>query len=166
MQANTVKFIAPLFVVEDIEKSRRFYEDILGQQVKYDFGEDIQFEGGFSIHQRKHFQTLLGEESRFPIKLKSNSSELYFDADDLDSLQDQLNEAGVEIIQDVHEESWGQMTMRFYDPDGHIIEIGEPFDRTIPRLYSRGLTVNEICQKTGMSLDYVEQAICQPAANT
>ena len=45
-----LKFICPLIVVEDIERSRAFYEQLLGQRVMFDFGQDVQFEGDFSIH--------------------------------------------------------------------------------------------------------------------
>jgi catechol 2,3-dioxygenase-like lactoylglutathione lyase family enzyme len=45
-----MKYICPLIVVKDIAESRHFYENILGQKVKYDFGENVTFEGDFSIH--------------------------------------------------------------------------------------------------------------------
>ena len=45
-----MRYICPLIVVSDIKRSRQFYESLLGQKVKYDFGENVQFEGDFSIH--------------------------------------------------------------------------------------------------------------------
>jgi catechol 2,3-dioxygenase-like lactoylglutathione lyase family enzyme len=54
-----VKFICPLITVSDIEKSRDFYENILGQKVKFDFGENITFHGDFAIHLISHFKELI-----------------------------------------------------------------------------------------------------------
>ncbi len=45
-----MKFICSLIVVEDVQKSKFLYEQILGQIVKMDFGENITFNGDFVIH--------------------------------------------------------------------------------------------------------------------
>ena len=50
-----MKYICPLIVVKDIEASRNFYENVLGQKLKYDFGENITYEGDFSIHLEEHY---------------------------------------------------------------------------------------------------------------
>ena len=84
-----MKFICPLIVVDDINASRRFYENVLNQKVKHDFGENIAFEGGFSIHLKSHFFELL-DLSPDKITKKSNNSELYFEEDDLDTIIEKL----------------------------------------------------------------------------
>ncbi len=154
-----LKFILPLIVVEDIPASRRFYEDYLGQKVLHDFGEDVQFEGGFSIHQRAHFQTLLGDEPRYAISLKSNSGELYFETDDIEEAQARLKQSGTEFIHEIMEQPWGQRVMRLYDLDGHILEIGEPMESAILRMHEKGLSVEEIMHKTGMLKEFVEATL-------
>ena len=59
-----MKYVCSLIVVEDIQRSRDFYERILKQKVKYDFGENVTFEGGFAIHLKKHFEKITkGEKS-------------------------------------------------------------------------------------------------------
>jgi catechol 2,3-dioxygenase-like lactoylglutathione lyase family enzyme len=156
MGGTMIKFILPLIVVEDISASRRFYEDCLEQKVLHDFGEDVQFEGGFTIHQRAHFQTLLGDESRYPITLKSNSGELYFEAENLYAAQERLKLVGVNFIHEVEEQPWGQLVMRLYDPDGHMIEIGERMESTVLRLYEQGRSLEAIMKKTGMAKEFVE----------
>ncbi|RPI31145.1 MAG: glyoxalase/bleomycin resistance/dioxygenase family protein [Chloroflexota bacterium] len=154
-----MKFVCPLIVVEDIAVSRRFYEDCLGQKVKYDFGVDVQFEGDFSIHQKAHFQSLLGEEGRFPVTPKSHAGELYFETDDVDAALLRLKQAGVEFIHAVREQPWGQRVMRLYDPDGHIIEVGESLESAVARLHEQGLSIDGISQKTGMPKEFVERVI-------
>ena len=54
-----LKIVSPLVVVEDIGRSRHFYEQLLGQKVKFDFGPNVTFEGDFAIHLKSHFQSLL-----------------------------------------------------------------------------------------------------------
>jgi uncharacterized glyoxalase superfamily protein PhnB len=154
-----LKFIIPLIVVEDVAASRRFYEDCLGQKVLYDFGEDVQFEGGFSIHQKAHFQTLLGDQGRYAITLKSNAGELYFETDEIEAVQERLKQSGAEFIHEIKEHPWGQRAMRLYDRDGHILEIGESMGSAILRLQGQGLSVEEIIKKTGMPKKFVNLTV-------
>jgi catechol 2,3-dioxygenase-like lactoylglutathione lyase family enzyme len=157
-----LKYVGPLIVVDEIAPSRHFYEELLGQRVKYDFGEDVAFEGDFSIHHQSHFQTLLGEATRYPIVKKAHNAELYFETDALEPLYQRLKQAQVEFIHAVQEQPWGQRAMRLYDPDGHLLEIGETMEATVQRFYEQGWSVDQITQKTSMPRGFVEQAIQQP----
>ncbi len=154
-----LKFISPLIVVEDMARSRQFYEQLLGQKVKFDFGVDVAFEGDFTIHLKSHFQSLLGDAARYPITLKTNNGELYFDADDIESIYQRLQAAGVEFIEGIREQPWGQRAMRLYDPDGHILEIGEPMEMSVRRFYGQGWSIERIAEKTGMPREFIEGAI-------
>ena len=154
-----LKFISPLIVVDDIERSRQFYEQLLGQRVKFDFGQNVAFEGEFSIHHKPHFQSLLGDTDKFPVARKANWGELYFEMDDLEQPYQRLNEAGVEFIHPVLEQPWGQRVMRLYDPDGHIVEIGESMEAVIWRFYQQDLSIEAISQKSSMPREFVEAVI-------
>jgi catechol 2,3-dioxygenase-like lactoylglutathione lyase family enzyme len=120
-----MKFICSLICVEDVSKSRQFYETVLNQVVKYDFGENVWFESGFAIHLRDHFQTLINDN---PILTKANNGELYFEEEELQVFQKKLKQFSVEFIHEVKTQPWGQKVLRFYDPDGNIIEVGEPIE--------------------------------------
>ena len=154
-----LKFVSPLIAVEDMARSRQFYEQILGQKVKFDFGVDVAFEGGLTIHLKSHFQSLLGDAAKYPITLKAHNGELYFDADDIESMYQQLQAAGVEFIEAIQEQPWGQRAMRLYDPDGHIIEIGEPIEITVRRFYGQGWSIPSIAEKTGLPPEFIKAAI-------
>lgn len=154
-----LKFIAPLILVEDINRSRAFYEQILGQTVKFDFGEDVQFEGDFSIHQREHFQSLLGGADVYPVGRKANWGEFYFETDEIEAIEQRLREAGVEFIHPVREQPWGERVLRVYDPDGHILEIGESLEAAARRFHRDSQTIEWIMEKIGMPRDFVEQAV-------
>ncbi len=154
-----LKFACALVCVKDMALSRRFYEECLGQKVRFDFGEDVEFEGGFTIHQQDHFQKLLGGE-QFAMASKAHWGELYFDADDdIAIFEQRLRDFGVELIHAVREEPWGQRVMRAYDPDGHVMEIGETMEAAVLRLFQQGGTVESICQRTGMPRSFVERAL-------
>ena len=154
-----LKYVAPLIVVEDIARSRSFYEELLGQRVKFDFRENVVFEGDFSIHLKPHFQSLLGEATQYPVTRKAHWGEMYFETDDLASFQQRLEQAGVEFIHPVHEQPWGQRVMRVYDPDGHIVELGETMEAVVWRFHQQGLAIERISERSGMSGEFIEQAI-------
>ena len=158
-----LKFVSPLIVVEDMARSRQFYEQLLGQKVKFDFGVDVAFEGDFTIHLKSHFQSLLGDATRYPITPKAHNGELYFDTDEIELIYQRLQAAGAEFIEGIQEQPWGQRAMRLYDPDGHIIEIGEPMEMSVRRFYGQGWSIEHIAEKTGMPPEFIEKAIKEQA---
>ena len=157
-----LKFDAPLIVVNDMARARHFYEVLLGQKVKFDFGPNVPFEG-FSIHLKSHFQSLLGDASQYPVIQKAHWGELYFETDELERVYLRLSEAGVEFIHAICEQPWGQRVMRFYDPDGHIIEIGETMEAVVWRFYEQGHSADVIRIKSGMPLEFIEGVIKEHA---
>ena len=154
-----MKFICPLIVVNDIEISRRFYETVLDQRVKYDFGENVTFEGDFAIHLKSHFSELINVIPKDIIS-KSNNYELYFEEDNLDGLLDRLkNIDSLEYIHGIKEQPWGQRVIRFYDPDMHIIEVGESMESVARRLLNKGLTIEETANRISMPTDFVKRCL-------
>ncbi|MBN1630174.1 MAG: VOC family protein [Thermoleophilia bacterium] len=121
-----LRFVCPLIVVDDVVAARRFYEQVLGLRVKADYGENVTFEGDFAVHLRPHYQSLLGDPAQYPVTKRANNGELYFETDDLERSYERLVQAGAEFIHGIREEPWSQRVMRLYDPDGNIVEIGEP----------------------------------------
>jgi len=151
-----MKFICPLVVVDDIEKSRHFYESILGQTVKMDFGENVTFKGDFVIHQRDHFQSLINKRE---IIQKSNSFELYFEHDDLPDIVNKIKELNLEFVHEIVEQPWKQQVLRFYDYDKNMIEIGERMEHVAYRLSQKNYSLEEICKITYLDKETVDKAI-------
>ena len=50
---------------------------------------------------------------------------------------------------------WGQRVVRFYDPDGHIIEVGEKLDAVISRFMEQGLSTEETAARMDIPVDFV-----------
>lgn len=156
-----MKFMGPIILVENLELSRNFYEKILKQEVIYDFGVNVSFEGGLAIHLRTHFvetHKMTGSGYR-KIVYGSNSVELNFETQELDDIYNELKQLKVEFIHEIQEAPWGQRGITFYDPDKHIISIGEAMEGVVNRLYKQGLSVDEVVIKTAMPKEFVEQAI-------
>ena len=59
----------------------------------------------------------------------------------------------MEYLGEVIEHSWGQRVIRFYDPDGHIIEVGEDMKMVIKRFLAAGMTMDEISVKMDASVE-------------
>jgi catechol 2,3-dioxygenase-like lactoylglutathione lyase family enzyme len=155
-----VKFKCSLFAVEDIDLSRRFYEEILEQKVKYDFGENVTFYGDFAIQESNHYSNMI-KIDRNEIIRKSNSCELYFETEDLDEAYIRLKESdfNIEFIHNIIEHPWGQRVIRFYDPNSIIIEVGESMESVVRRMNSQGYTLEEIVEKSQHPLEFVKNAI-------
>ncbi|NLH47885.1 MAG: glyoxalase/bleomycin resistance/dioxygenase family protein [Myxococcales bacterium] len=143
-----MRFVCPLLVVEDLERSRDFYCNVLKQTVIADYGENIVFRGDFSLHQRAHFEGLLGNGRA--VRFGDDSFELYFETDDLDEIRDRLQKNGVVFVHDLREQPWRQRVMRIADPDGHLIEIGEPMPAVVRRLAQSGMTIAAIAAATSL----------------
>ena len=158
-----LKFVSPLIVVEEIARARYFYEHLLGQKVKFDFGPNVTFQGDFAIHLKSHFQSLLEERKENPVTERPHWGELYFEAEELEPVHQRLSEAGIEFIHAICEQPWGQRVMRLYDPDGHIVEIGETMEAVVWRFHMQGFPVDRIMEKSAMPREFVEQVIRERA---
>jgi catechol 2,3-dioxygenase-like lactoylglutathione lyase family enzyme len=154
-----LKFVSPLVVVEEMARARHFYEQLLGQKVKFDFGPNVTFQGDFALHLKSHFQSLLGGGRQLPVTEKANWGELYFETDELEPIYQRLSEAGIEFIHAICEQPWGQRVMRLYDPDGHIVEIGETMEAVVWRFHGQGFSVDRIMEKSAMPREFVEHVI-------
>ena len=50
----------------------------------------------------------------------------------------------IEYLGEVIEHSWGQRVIRFYDLDGHIVEVGEDMKMVLKRFLASSMTMEEI----------------------
>ena len=57
------------------------------------------------------------------------------------------------------EHRWGQRVVRFYDPDRHIIEVGENLAAVCRRFLDSGLTPEQTAERMDVSLEYVRKRL-------
>ncbi|MBN2834782.1 MAG: glyoxalase/bleomycin resistance/dioxygenase family protein [Candidatus Delongbacteria bacterium] len=146
-------FKSTILVVEDVKKSRKLYEDILMCEVVDDFGEyNVGFEGGLALYKKTLFIDLTAQED---IVLKANNLTVYFEFKNIESIEILIKEQNFEFVHNIQEQPWGQNVFRFYDYDGHMIEIAEEMDSVLLRLQNMGMSFKEISEKTGYTEDKV-----------
>ena len=151
-----IEFVSSLIFVQDIARSRQFYEGLLSQQVLMDHGPNVAFAGGFAIHQADHaFEVLFGCPAPSRERWGNDNGELYFECAELEAVQARLSAAGVELVHGLREQPWAQRVLRVRDPDGHIVEIGEPMPLVIRRLLDQGLSPEQTAERCSMPLEIV-----------
>ncbi len=152
-----MKFRCPLILVEDMERSKRFYQTVLGQTIKYDFRQNVLFEGDFCLHEKKHFAALvrLNEEA---IGEAANNVELYFEEDEFDAFLFRLEQMpDICYLHRCRVSPWGQRVVRFYDPDGYLIEVGESMTNVAKNFLAQGIALEDVALRTQYPLAFVEQ---------
>ena len=150
-----LQFKCPLLAVSDMRKAITFYEEVIGDRVAFHFGENVQFEGGFALQEMKKWKSMIHTDD---VRCKSNDAELYFEEKDFDDFVEYLKEfPEIEYVHPVEEAPWGQRIVRFYDPDFHIIEVGEPMDAVIKRLFESGMSVEQVSEKSQYPIEYVKR---------
>ena len=113
-----------LIVVKDIEKSRKFYQDLFGIELVLDNDGNMILTEGLVLQDEKIWKSFLNKD----IIPKSNSCELYFEEQDIESFIKKLEKLypSIEYVNRLMTHSWGQRVIRFYDLDGNLIEVGTP----------------------------------------
>lgn len=153
-------------MVKDMLRSRRFYSELLGLQVISDFGANITFAGGISLLALDTWAEFIGKPSD-QVVFGHNAGELYFETDCIEAFIQRLNGflgAELDIVHPLIEHRWGQKVIRFYDPDGHIIEVGEDMELVVRRFIESGLTVEQTATRMGVKAEYVTSCLASSDA--
>lgn len=146
-----------VLAVADVHKARTFYEDLFALELYQDYGLNIAFTCGLSLQQK--FDWLVGIPAE-QIVQNSNNMELAFETEDFDGFLQKLKAyPQIRYLHDVMEHSWGQRVIRFYDLDGHLIEVGESMAMVIRRFLKEGLTMEQISVKMDASVDDLEKLL-------
>lgn len=147
-----MKMKNPLIVVKDMEKSKAFYRDVLGLRVVSDLGANVVLTGGLALQSEESWKDFISKELSFG----GNDSEIYFEEDNFDDFAERLEKVnGIEYVHPVKEHRWGQRVVRFYDPDKHIIEVGENMKFVCKRFADSGMTNEEIAKRMDVPVKMV-----------
>ena len=140
-------FSLTTLISERFAETRRFYIEALGQTPTVDSGTHVMFESGISIWESAFAQRLVfGDEKRDT--QPHFSHELCFDCTELDDAYAALSAFGADFIHPIVEQPWAQRVMRVIDPDGRVLEIGEPLAMTIRRVYRETGSREETSKRT------------------
>jgi catechol 2,3-dioxygenase-like lactoylglutathione lyase family enzyme len=152
-----MKYTCTLIAVKDMEKSKQFYHDVLGLEVVADFGANVTLTGGIALQTVDSWQGFIHKPDE-EITFGNNACELYFEEDDIDAFAAKLNSIkNIEYVHPLFEHSWGQRVVRFYDPDKHMIEVGENIMMVVQRFIDTGLSLEETAARMDVPVDYVKR---------
>ncbi len=146
----------PLLAVADMERSLAFYETVLDLRVVLDFGANKTLTGGLCLQTLDTWRSFLGTDQ---VAFGGNDAEIYFEEDRFDAFAERLSTLPIQYVHPVKEHRWGQRVVRFYDPDRHIIEVGENMAAVCRRFLDSGLTPEQTAERMGVSLEYVRERL-------
>lgn len=153
-----MKYQSTLIAVTDMARSLNFYKEVLGQEVLLDFGGNVTLACGVALQDLAGWKQFLGTED---VRFKGRDGELYFEEDDMDGFLNRLEGMDISYVHPLETQPWGQRCIRFYDPDGHVIEVGENMAAVTRRFRDSGMSVAEIAKAMDIAEEYVEAYLAQ-----
>lgn len=93
-------------------------------------------------------------------KSGNKNLEICFETDDFELVVENLVKHKLNYLHEEIEELWGQKTVRFYDPENNLIEIGETIPCFVKRFKSQGMSLEDVSKRTSVPVELVEK-ICQ-----
>ena len=113
-----------LIVVNDMERAIRYYKEIFGMQVILDQDGNVILSEGLVLQDAKIWKSFIDKD----VIPKNNATELYFEESNIEGFVKRLEDSDFEIefVNKLMTHSWNQTVVRFYDPDGNLIEVGTP----------------------------------------
>jgi hypothetical protein len=124
----------------------------------YDLENTIQYSSGISLWQLRPDHVIT---ATVHADLQTNRFEFYFECEYLDELERMLRKRNVEFLHSVLTESWGQKTIRFFDPDRHLIEVGESRHTFITRMHNEGQSLEQIHKRTMLPINKIVQLLTE-----
>ena len=97
---------------------------MFGLQVIRDQDGNVIMTEGLVLQDAKIWRNFIQKD----LASKNHMAELYFEESDIEGFAKELeaSEFQIEYVNQMMEHSWGQKVIRFYDPDGNLIEVGTP----------------------------------------
>lgn len=113
-----------LIVVSDLGRAKAFYREMFGLSVVLDGEDNVILTEGLVLQERTVWERAVGGK----VTPKSLGGELYFEEPDLEGFVERLERygGGVELVNGILEDSRGGKMVRFFDPDGNLIEVRTP----------------------------------------
>lgn len=113
--------------ISDIARSRAFYETVFGWTRLYQDDHAVGFDCGNAIVNLLLEEEAPGLIAPAPVAPQSAGArcQLTIWVEDVDAVASELAAKGVSLLSGPIDRPWGQRTVTFSDPDGHIWEIAQ-----------------------------------------
>jgi lactoylglutathione lyase len=118
-----------ILFVADLERSVRFYRDVLGLEFRLAGDGYVEFATGatkFGLYDRNRLDELTGQGPEAPGR---PGGEVVFVVEDVDAEAERLRAEGVAILKGPVDRPWGHRTVHLEDPDGFVVELAEEIPR-------------------------------------
>ncbi len=149
-----MKYSGSLIAVKNMEVSKKFYTEVLHQNIAFDIGVHVSFEDNLSL--QENYAELVGFDSA-EMHTCSKNFELYFEEENFDSFLEDLKKfPDIKYLHNTKEYDWGQRVIRFYDPDMHIVEVAESMVSVVKRFLNQGMSVEETAKRTMYPIEFVQ----------
>ncbi len=130
---NTVKFnkITPNLMVADMEKSLKFYRDVLGFTVAQTVPEKPPFifawmkRGEAELFLNQHMAPQPGQPDLYGGSKIGGTLSMYLPVEGIEELHKTMEGNGVKIAIPLHKEFYGMKEFAVHDPDGYLIIFAE-----------------------------------------
>ncbi len=129
-----MKFDLPdyvILIVEDMDRTLRFYTEILGLRLGHRSGDYAQLDTGatrLGFYTREAMAKTLGLSLKPPTQ-DAPGFEIGFKVADVDTAFQELVAHGALPAAPPTTRPWGQRTAYIRDPDGHLIELAQDLGR-------------------------------------
>jgi catechol 2,3-dioxygenase-like lactoylglutathione lyase family enzyme len=120
-----------ILIVEDLDRSLRFYTGVLGLRLGHRSGDYAQLDTGatrLGLYARAAMARMLGLSLRPPSQ-DAPGFEIGFKVADIDAAFAELVASGASPVTPPTDRPWGQRTGYVRDPDGHLIELAQDLKR-------------------------------------
>jgi len=152
-----MRFGGVLLAVRDLERAKVFYKSVFGLDVQEDFGSNVALTEGLFLQTLESWSGFVHEKTE-DIVFYNKAVEVYFEVDDMDGFMLKLaSMPDIEYVHRLHEHSWGQRSIRIYDVDGHIIEIGEDMHSVVKCFLDTGMSDEEVAKRMDVAVAYVRK---------
>ncbi|HOT95156.1 MAG TPA: VOC family protein [Methanoregulaceae archaeon] len=152
-----IRYNSVVLFSEDVPRLRDFYRDLFGLEVGLDLGGMVSFVCGISIWEMDDVREMV-YGGVGPSTVERPRQECYFETDEIEGFVQRLGE-GVRLAHPLKTAPWQQRVIRFYDPEGNLVEVGEAMDAVVRRLASEGRSPDEIAALTLMPSAFVDVAL-------
>lgn len=118
-----------LITVTDMECSKRFYKELFGLDIIVDNDRNVILTEGLVLQDRTLWEQTTGIKA-IP---NNNASLLYFEERDMEDFAKKLNQyeetnnTPIVYLSQLMQTVPDRKVLRFYDPDGNLIEVGSPW---------------------------------------
>lgn len=156
-RVTMIRYSSVVLFSDDVPALRDFYRELFDLPIALELNGLVTFDCGISIWEAADARTMI-YGGLDPSPVERPRSELYFETDAIEAFAESLPD-GVRLAHPLETAPWAQRVVRFYDPDGNLVEVGEAMEAVVRRLAAGGLSPEEVAARTLMPPAFVRAAL-------